>query len=140
MAANRITARDLSGMAEHWLRTPVNGYLGSSYGSEVKALLHTPMAAGLADGVLAKLRQDVPLIQAAPAGSVNLYAQDADFETKLLTLEIAGELVDVNAHAFAGELGAYTASTASADEALTDVAVDSLHHLLHVTMPSPGYW
>lgn len=140
MAATRITARDLIGMTEHWLKTPVNGYLGSDYGSEVKALLQTPMAAGLADGVLAKLRQDVPLLQAAPSGSVNLFSQDVDLETKLITLEVAGELVDVNAHAFAGERGAYTASAVSAEDSLTDVAVDSLHHLLHVTMPSPGYW
>ncbi len=138
--AHRMTARDLSGMAEHWLRTPANGYLGSDYGSDVKALLHTPLAAGLADGVLAKLRQDVPLIQAAPAGSVNLYAERDGIDRLAISLEIGGDLLDVEGHSFAGEQSAYTAAAAEAEEALTDVAVDTLHHTIHVKMPSPGYW
>lgn len=56
MSTTNITAHDVSGMVEHWLGCPPNGYLGMRYGSDVKSLLQTPMATGLADSLIAKAR------------------------------------------------------------------------------------
>lgn len=90
-----ITSSDLSGMTEHWLGCPPGGYLGSSYGSDVKSLLQSPMSSGLADGLIAKCRQDIPLLRAAQTGTMNVYAYDIDFESKGLVFEVAGNEIFV---------------------------------------------
>lgn len=138
----RITSRDISAMAEHWLRTPLNGYLGSRYGSDLKSLLQTPMAAGLADGVIAKLRQDVPLLMAAPPGMVNLYAEDVGVDQKLITLEVSGELLEVDGVQFESEASAFTTATPATAliDTISESAANSLHIHVHDTMPEPGYW
>jgi len=92
-----ITSRDLSDMVRHWLACPVNGYLGAGYGCEVKSLLQTPMSAGLADDLISKAREDVPLLSRTAAGALNVYAYDRDFETKVIAFEIGGQLIDIGA-------------------------------------------
>ena len=144
MAAIRITSRDIAGMVGHWLRCPPNGYLGSGYGSDVKSLLHTPMAAGLADDLIAKCRQDVPLLRAAPDGMVNIYAFDEAMDRKVIRFEIGGELVDVTGEQFspetAGTPTAMDVRPAGIEDVLQNNLVDALHELEHTTMPTPGYW
>lgn len=94
----RITAHDLKDMVTHWLGCPPGGYLGSDYGSDIKALLHTPMAAGLADGLIDKCRQDVPLLSKAATGAVNVYAYDdpTAIDRKVIVFDVAGELINVS--------------------------------------------
>lgn len=82
-------------MVQHWLGCPVNGYLGSDYGSDVKSLLHTPQASGLADGLIAKCRQDVPMVGALAPDAVNVYAQTVDMDVKRLHFEVAGQPVPI---------------------------------------------
>ncbi|WP_186083645.1 hypothetical protein [Burkholderia gladioli] len=91
----KITTTDVQDMASHWLETPLNGYLGSSYGSNIPDFLQRPLATGQADGVITKLRADVPLIGALPAGSVNLYAQDVPPDQRNYFLDIAGQAVEI---------------------------------------------
>lgn len=85
-----IDARELAGMAGHWLGTGPNGYLGQGYGSDIKSILQSPMAAGLVDGQIAKLNADVPLTRAA---SVNVYSYDESFEQKVIVFEVAGQVI-----------------------------------------------
>jgi hypothetical protein len=91
-----ITAADVQDMATHWLGTPVNGYLGSGYGSEVKALLQQPMATEQADAVVRKLREDVPLIAALGDESVAVFIEDVGMDRKRLVLDVAGVQIDLN--------------------------------------------
>lgn len=93
--AARITSGDLSEMASHWLGCPPNGYLGQSYGSPIKDHLQSPMAAGVWDDMIEKFKFDVPLAQRLGAGSINVYAYDADIDRKVVVFEVAGELVPV---------------------------------------------
>ena len=90
---DKITATDLQGMVTHWVGTPPNGYLGSDYGADTLAMLQSPMKIGLADAFLSKLRADVPLVGALPAGAVNLYAQDAGPDKRSIFIEASGQLV-----------------------------------------------
>jgi hypothetical protein len=92
---NIVTAQEVQGMVSHWLATPVNGYLGSSYGNDLAALLQRPMSAGLADNFLQKMITDIPILGALPEGSVNIYLVDkAGYnDKKELTLEILGDLI-----------------------------------------------
>lgn len=90
-----ITTRDLSSMVSHWLGCPVDGYLGSGYGSDIKSLVQTPMASGLADGQIAKCRQDIPLLLNAAPDAVNVYAYDKSMDQKVIVFEVGGNLIEV---------------------------------------------
>ncbi|MDF0605371.1 hypothetical protein HZU77_006870 [Neisseriaceae bacterium TC5R-5] len=90
-----ITALDMQDMVSHWLATPLNGYLGSDYGQDAKSLLQQPQSDGQADTFLAKLRRDVPILQALPAGAVNLYGVQHAPDRLDLIIEIAGQVVAV---------------------------------------------
>lgn len=144
MAAIRITSRDIAGMVQHWLKCPPNGYLGSGYGSDVKSLLQTPMAAGLADDLIAKCRQDVPLLRAAPEGTVNVYAFDEALDRKVIRFEVGGELLDVSGDQFTPESGSAAPTMelepAGIEDLLQDNLANALHQQVHETLPEPGYW
>lgn len=91
-----ITAHDIQGMAQHWLSTPVGSYLGSDYGCDGQSLLQKPNDLSDAPDVfLQKLRADVPVVQAMPAGAVNLYGVPAHPDRLNLFLEIAGQALEV---------------------------------------------
>lgn len=90
-----ITSADLADMVGHWLGCPPNGYLGQSYGSDVKQLLHTPMASGRADDLIEKCRADIPLASRVGPGGINVYAYDAAMDRKVVVFEVAGQLVPV---------------------------------------------
>lgn len=91
----KIPTSELVDMTTHWLSTPANGYLGSTYGQNVTDMLQKPLASGLADATIQKLRADVPLLGALPASKVNLYAVDKGPDKRELYIEIAGEFVQV---------------------------------------------
>ncbi len=76
----------------HWVNTPAGSYLGSSYGNNVKNTLQRPTMDTDADEVLQKLRTDIPLLNALPAGSVNVFAYpDPEYVDRLqIVIEVAG--------------------------------------------------
>lgn len=90
-----ITGRDVQDMIGHWLRSPVEGYLGSSYGQDAKAILQTPQSSGEADRFIAKLREDVPVVDALPAGAINLYGFASEADKLNIVLEVAGRSFDI---------------------------------------------
>lgn len=96
MAGNTLTMQDIAGMVRHWLETPVNGYLGSSYGNDLKALLQQPMNSGLGDEFLQKLITDVPVLASLPAGSLNLYLEPISKDRQRLIIDLAGTQVSVD--------------------------------------------
>lgn len=91
----KITGNDVQGMVGHWLKTPINGYLGSDYGQDAKSLLQLPHSDGAAEGFLEKLRADVPVIQAFPAGTVNLFGVRTAPDRLDLVIEVAGQTIQV---------------------------------------------
>lgn len=99
MTQNILNGAEVQGMVTHWLSTPPNGYLGSDYGSDPQALLQTPMAAvGLGDAFLDKMRQDVPVIGALPAGAVNVHLEKMSNRNdgKRLLIEVLDSVVSVS--------------------------------------------
>lgn len=93
--ANTITGNSIQDMVAHWTRTPVNGYLGSSYDQDIKALLHRPQADGVPEALLEKPRADVPVLQALPSGAVNLYSVQTPPDKLDLVIEVAGQAITV---------------------------------------------
>lgn len=93
---SKINGEELQGMVSHWLNTPPNGYLGSSYGSDPKSLLQQPNAAGLGDAFIDKMSTDIPLVGALPSGAVNVYFEDISNDRRRLLIEVSDGLVTVD--------------------------------------------
>ncbi|WP_211474993.1 hypothetical protein [Collimonas humicola] len=85
-----ITAQDIQAMVRHWLCTPPNGYLGSDYGADPQSLLQNPMAAGIGDAFISKMREDVPALEVMPSGAVNVFYVDALPDRRELIVDVAG--------------------------------------------------
>ena len=92
----KITGKDVQNMVRHWLKTPLNGYLGSDYGQDAKALLQLPMAdTASVDAFLQKLRTDIAILLSVPADSLNVYAVDKDIDKKEIVIEVAGQAISL---------------------------------------------
>lgn len=85
-----INPQLMQDMVRHWLETPVNGYLGSDYGQDLKRVLHSPLASHLADKQVSKLRADVPVLALLPSDTVNLYSTHDGRDKLRLFIEVAG--------------------------------------------------
>lgn len=88
-----ITATDIQEMVSHWLSTPVNGYLGSSYGADLPSLLFAPLTSGAADAFLAKLKADVPVLASLPAGAVDLYSIPEGPDKLRIYIDVLGTVI-----------------------------------------------
>lgn len=80
-------------MTQHWLSTLTNGYLGSDYGHDLNAVLHSPMSARQAEQQISKLRADVPMLARPDVAEVNLYAVETAVDRQALLIEVAGNLI-----------------------------------------------
>lgn len=92
----QITGSELEAMVEHWLNTPVNGYLGSDYGQDLRSLLQRPHSDGTADSFLRKMREDLLIITALPSEAVSLYGSPRGIDEFEITLEVAGKTYDLS--------------------------------------------
>lgn len=87
---SKITGTDIQNMISHWLKAPTFGYLGSDYGQDTKALLQRPQTSAEADEYIAKLRNDVQVLDTLPDGSINLYGVHSGPDRLDIVLEVAG--------------------------------------------------
>jgi hypothetical protein len=94
MDQTKITEKDIQGVVRHWLGTPPNGYLGSDRGCDLLSLLQRPMQAGEADGLIAKMRLDNPILAALGDDQVAIYAVNESLTKKRLVIQVAGEFID----------------------------------------------
>ncbi len=141
---DRITARDVVDMSSHWLATPENGYLGQSYGNDLKSVLQNPMAAGLADSQISKLRQDVPALQMAPPGAVNIWSEPTGVDTMTISLEVVGSMLALPSDGAQFDIDEGIGATVTPlDSLLSGISASLLkqfHSRLHAQMPSASYW
>ena len=87
-----LTPEHIQAMVTHWLSTPPNGYLGSSYGSDVASLLQTPTRSGQADALIAKMKKDIPALGALPSGTINVYMERIGNDKVKLLIQV-GDVV-----------------------------------------------
>jgi hypothetical protein len=95
-----INGVDVQNFISHWLRTPVNGYLGSGYGQDIKVLLQQPLATGSADAVIEKLHEDITVLDSLPANSTNIYQIDNGVDRLEIVIEVAGRIIPINQQEF----------------------------------------
>jgi len=96
MAFSPLTPDRVVKMVEHWLGCPPRGYLGSNYGSDVKALLQNPMGAGLADDLVTKCKIDLPVIAGLPGGGLEVSLHDVDIDEQVVVFDVAGRQIGVS--------------------------------------------
>lgn len=85
-----IEAADIKNMVEHWLSTPPNGYFGQGYGADVRSMLLKELSADNADGLLKKLRLDIPILNQLNENQLSISTQEADFDKLHVYLNIGG--------------------------------------------------
>lgn len=78
------------GQIDHWFKTPQNSYLGSNYGVDLYQYLHKPMTSQFANDIIAKMRQDIPVLQGVDDADLSIYAQDESFDTKVIHVVVKG--------------------------------------------------
>lgn len=93
-----LTSQRIMEMVQHWLQVPINGYLGSGYGSNLPDLLQQPMSTPMADVFIEKMLNDIPILRSLPPGSVNVYISDRPGrkDAKDLLIEVLGDVITVN--------------------------------------------
>lgn len=89
-----IQTKELHGMVADWLNTPVNGYLGSSYGNDLHKLLQKPISTIPANNAIKKLRVDIPIINFISENAINIYGTSY-LDKYNLFLDIAGNMIEV---------------------------------------------
>lgn len=95
MSTAQITQADIAAMVKHWLATPVEGYLGSPYGSDVRSLLQRPQNdASAFREFMQKMFKDLPVLSMLPEGAVNVYVNRQGVERAKLVIDVAGTLVE----------------------------------------------
>lgn len=80
-------------MVSHWLGCPPNGYFGSLYGSDIRAMLQTPQRSGLGDAFTAKLRRDVPVLTAVSGGRIDIGVADEGPDRRNIIIGVGSEFV-----------------------------------------------
>lgn len=88
-----IDSSAITGMVEHWLDTPVNGYVGSSYGADIASLLFAPLSDNRADAFLAKMKQDIPVLAMLNDEQLTIQAETQGFEVVMLYLRIGSIMI-----------------------------------------------
>lgn len=83
-----ITSNDVADMVRHWLSTPVNGYLGSSYGSDPLSLLQLPNSDGIGDAFIDKMLFDLPVLKQMARGTINVFYETTSKDTKRLLIQV----------------------------------------------------
>lgn len=83
-----ISAEEITEMVKHWLNTPVNSYLGSSYGFDKYAVLFQPLSMAGADEMIAKLKRDVPVLMLLPSSAINLFSIPVAKDKQMIFLSV----------------------------------------------------
>lgn len=90
---SRIGPDEVQSMVSHWLGCPPNGYFGSLYGSDIRAMLQAPQRSGLRNDFVAKMRRDVPILTAIPDGQIDIGITDTGPDRRDIVIGIGSEFV-----------------------------------------------
>ena len=83
----KISQKHIARTINHWLRTPVGSYFGSSFGNNVERALLTEMSQGDADLIIDKLKRDEPVPRFFPDG-IDIYMRDSGYDKKMFFIRI----------------------------------------------------
>lgn len=90
---SRIGPEKVQNMVSHWLGCPPNGYFGSLYGSDIRAMLQAPQRSGLGNDFVAKMRRDIPILTVIPDGQIDIGITDSGPDRRDIVIGIGSQFV-----------------------------------------------
>ena len=90
-----LNGHDVAEMVGHWTETPMNGYLGSSYGQNFKSFLQQPQTVVVGNSFIQKLQKDVDILQVLPPDAVNMYSVPKGTDGAEVILSVAGRKFNI---------------------------------------------
>ena len=84
-----VNRENVTRIINHRLRTPVNGYFGSSFGNDFKSVLFSAMNSSEADEIIQKLKSDEPLVKLL-GDNVDIFIVDRGYDKKDFIINING--------------------------------------------------
>lgn len=84
----KVTSKFIWQEIEHWINTLTNAYLGSNYGIDLKEYLQKPMGAFDGDEIIAKMRQDIPVLQAIDNNNLHIYFKKVSTDKILFYIQL----------------------------------------------------
>lgn len=97
---------DIKRMIDHWLATPPNGYIGVSYGRELKQLLLKPMTEELANDLLDWMKTDIPILKKLSDDALSVVSTDVGIDKKQFYIQIGSILIPIKTQVEENILGA----------------------------------
>ena len=92
-----ISTAHIVAMIEHWLSTPPNSYLGSSYGAPLNELVLNRLSAPIGNAFIAKMKTDLPVLNQLSANELSLWSTTQGHETRIIYLKLGEVNIDLNA-------------------------------------------
>ena len=90
-----IDTQKIKAMIDHWLATPPNGYFGQSYGADVRNMLLRELNTDNADGFLAKLRRDIPLLNQLDDSQFSINVVTEGYDKLYVYLKVGGVNIEL---------------------------------------------
>lgn len=90
-----IKTQHIVNMINHWLATPPNGYFAQGYGCNVKEQLLQNLSAFTADAFIAKMKQDIPVLQQLNDDQLSIVTNTVDFERVQVFIQLGTVFIEV---------------------------------------------
>jgi len=91
-----IDRNKIYAMLNHWFEAEINGYFGSPYGPDLNSLLLGPLDSPVANAFIAKMKNDIPVLNQLSADELSLYSVNEGFETKVIYLKVGDVAINLN--------------------------------------------
>ena len=86
---------DIKSMIEHWMATPPNGYIGVSYGRQLRELLYKPMTEDSANILLEWMREDMPILKQLGDSQLMVVEQSRGYDAKDFFIQLGEVLIPI---------------------------------------------
>lgn len=90
-----LNSDDINNILEHWLGTPANSYRGSRYGEKNNRILFKEMSADVANEILDKLKEDVPIFTSFDSNVLQIYSEDIGHDKKRIYLSVGTLMIPI---------------------------------------------
>lgn len=93
-------------MIEHWLNTPPNGYIGVTYGRNLREILFKPMTEDSANTLMDWMLEDMPILKQLSDEDFRIVEQDDGHDKKRFFIKLTTILIEIPTQAGENILGA----------------------------------
>ncbi|RLL18992.1 hypothetical protein [Acinetobacter chengduensis] len=91
-----LNETEIKEIIEHWLNTPANSIRGSGYGERTNRILFNEMSMDVADFILDKIKQDIPLFASLSSDELQVLSEDLGHDKKRIYISIGTVVVPIS--------------------------------------------